>query len=60
MGEKEKTRGQEAPPKGVGFSFPAEPASLTRPDDAMPLLDLQVVTSCPAPLGGVSDKGVDL
>ena len=28
-------------------------------NDAMPLLDQQVVTSRPAPPGGVSDKGVD-
>ena len=33
MGEKVKTRGQEAPsPEGVGSSFPAELASLTWPD----------------------------
>ena len=74
MGDRRKTRGQEAPPKVLSPPFPlSQPcrhgqmvsgidtfAGCPCPGNAMPLPDQQVATSYPAPLGGVSDKGVDL
>ena len=73
-GRKKKNQRPRRSFEGAGSSFSSEPASLTWPDgvrdgtfagrlcvdDASPLLDQQVVTSHPAPAGGVSDRGVDL